>query len=192
MSETMTGAELQTLREACGMSRDDLAGRAGVQARTVKHWEHGRSGVPADVAELVRKVDAIVSSASAQALQALDNATRHADAAPADLVLLRYASAEDLARYRPDMAGQAPGVHGAIVARVRLGAMLSPWLRACAVRIVWMRADEYEAWRAARSLPDGEITRAQWAAAEVDNQASAHRGDQPPARTSRADSGGMP
>ena len=56
-NHTITGAELQTLREAAGLSRDALAELAQVQARTVKHWET-RTGaaVPADVAAIVTRL----------------------------------------------------------------------------------------------------------------------------------------
>ena len=67
-TEHMTGAELQTLREACHLSRDELAALAGVQARTLKHWENGRAGVPGDVADLVRSMDARVSRAAREVL----------------------------------------------------------------------------------------------------------------------------
>lgn len=177
----MTGAELQTLREACGMSRDELAGLADVQARTIKHWEGGRAGVPADVADLVRKLDAMASLSAHEALQAVRDATEQAGQAPADLALLRYQSADDLARYRADMAGMPAGLHGAIVNRVRLSLPWCTGLERVAVRVAWMRPADYEAWRAALGLDDGEATRSQWAAEQVAAQAIPHRADQPPA-----------
>lgn len=89
MSDNMTGAELQTLREACNLTRENLGELAGVAARTIKHWEHGRSGVPADVADLIRRLDATVSIAANGALRAIKDAAATAGAYPADIVLLR-------------------------------------------------------------------------------------------------------
>jgi DNA-binding transcriptional regulator YiaG len=54
---TMTGAELQCMREACAVSREELADLVGVQSRTVKHWESGRATVPADVAAIMTSID---------------------------------------------------------------------------------------------------------------------------------------
>lgn len=62
----LTGAELQTLRENANMPREDLAELAGVQARTIKHWESGRAGVPSDVADLVRCIDQTIDAAAQQ------------------------------------------------------------------------------------------------------------------------------
>ena len=178
--DTMTGAELQTLRESCGLSREELASLAHVQARTVKHWENGRAGVPSDVATLVTRLDDSVTQAVQQARQALQDLAKWPGSTPADLVLLRYASAEDLARYRPDMAGMPPGVHGAIVGRLRTSLQWLSGFDAVPVRIVWMQPEAYEPWRAACRMADSETTRSQWAAQQVAVQAPPHRADQPP------------
>jgi len=192
-AEHMTGAELQTLREACNLSREELASLAGVQARTVKHWENGRAGVPGDVAALVLGLDAMILKTATQAgdaIKQLQNAARpitlrrvgeedsifYPAGAPADLVLLRYHSAEDLDRYRADMAGLPASVHAAIVGRVRLLAQAL----GVPARVVWFDAEAYEAWRAVAKLPDTETTRTQWAAGQVATQALPHRADQPP------------
>lgn len=175
--ERMTGAELQTLRESCNLSREDFAGLAGVQSRTVKHWESGCAGVPADVAHLVNTIDGAINAAADQARAHLEQLTRQNDQAPADIVLIRYRSNEDLHQYRPDMQSLPACVHGAIVNRMRQEA------RAIGMpaRIVWMEPEQYNPWRAACHLPDTESTRAAWAAQQVDAQAMPHRGDQPPA-----------
>lgn len=174
--DPITGAELQTLREACCLTRDELGELAGVAARTIKHWESGRAGVPADVAALVQRLDATIQQAADQGAHAMAQAIARQGTAPAEVVLIRYRSADDLAAYRPDMAGQPASVHGAIVQR------LAATLRATGrpVRIVWMDLDDYEAWRAAHGLADLESTRAAWAADQVQHQAKAHRADQPP------------
>ena len=176
--DPITGAELQTLREACNLTREELGELAGVAARTVKHWENGRAGVPADVAALVQRLDATIQQAADNGARVVAQASdSHGGTAPADVVLMRYRSADDLAIYRPDMAGHPASVHGAIVQR------LAATLRATGqpVRIVWMDLDDYEAWRAAQDLPDTEATRATWAADQVQAQSMPHRGDQPPA-----------
>ena len=174
----LTGAELQTLREACHLGRDDLGALCDVAARTVKHWENGRAGVPADVADLVARLDATIQRAADQGSESIRQAMRHQDGtAPADVVLMRYRTPEDLARYRPDMVGAPPCAHGAIVARLRAQALA---LGVAAVRVVWMETDAYESWRSQRQQPDTEATRAAWAADQVQAQAMPHRGDQPP------------
>ena len=61
----MTGAELQCLRDACGLDRDQLAERVGVQGRSIKHWEMRSNGVPADVATLVLELEAQISKEAA-------------------------------------------------------------------------------------------------------------------------------
>ena len=176
--DPLTGAELQTLREACGLSRDELGALAGVAARSVKHWEHGRSGVPGDVADLMRRLDATIERASLQAVDVYAQAiARHGGAGvPDDVVLIRYRDADALARYRSDMAGQTAGVHGAIVQRVA-HALRQRWQL---VRVVWMVPADYEAWRTRTGQHDTEATRAAWAADQIQHQARAHRADQPP------------
>ena len=54
-TDYMTGAELQALREACGLDRDQFGEMCGVQGRSIKYWEMGQTnhGVPADVEALV-------------------------------------------------------------------------------------------------------------------------------------------
>jgi transcriptional regulator with XRE-family HTH domain len=185
--DNMTGAELQTLREACHMSRDDLAGLVGVQARTVKHWENGRSGVPGDVAAVVRSIDQNATDMARHALGEL--LAMQAQAAPGqvvDLVLLRYRSAADLHRCHPSLKGLPEGAQGCIVARIRQAlAMAAPGSTtapdvAVRVRVVWFNPDEFEAWRHAHRLINDEGARSAWAAQALPAQALPHRGDQPP------------
>ena len=174
--DPLTGAELQTLREACNLTREELGDLAGVAARTVKHWEHGRAGVPADVAELVQRLDATIQQAADQGAHAMAQAITRQGTAPADVVLIRYRDADHLARYRPDMAGQPAGVQGAIVQRVAQALRQRGQL----VRVIWMQPDAYEAWRVQHNQPDSEPTRATWAADQMAAQALPHRADQPP------------
>lgn len=142
-ADHMTGAELATWREFAGLSREDLAHLAGVQPRTVKHWESGRAGVPADVQAIAQQAAYAVRTAAAHALRVIDqqaraaapaagrtmplssqpDSTAHATpgATPGDVVLMRYRTDEDLHRHRPDMRGMPCGMHGAIVREVCAG-----------------------------------------------------------------------
>jgi DNA-binding transcriptional regulator YiaG len=184
----ITGAELQTLREACNLSREDFAELADVQARTVKHWENGRSGVPADVSALALKLDTTLTEATAHALDTIKRAHLAAGTAPADLALVRYRTAHDLrTNYshagQPSPAGDMPPeLHAAIVGRVRLVARHLPQWAALPMRVVWFEPADYAAWLASTSNTDTSESRAAWAALQVAPQAIPHRADQPPAR----------
>lgn len=175
-----TGAELQTQREALHLTRDDLATLAGVQARTVKHWESGRAGVPADVAELLNRMETAIHQASASHAEHVARMIRSAGHAPADVVLIRYRTTEDLERFQPEMKGFPAGAHAAMVQRLAEALRSSHHIRP---RIVWMDAEAYTAWRHAApdQRPDNSATRAQWAAeVALPAQAMPHRADQPP------------
>lgn len=174
--DPLTGAELQTLREACGLSRDELGQLVDVQARTIKHWENGRASVPADVAELVQRLDDTLQTAAQHAIAAYSSGA----APPAGVVLIRYASAEDMHRYRPELSKLPASVHGAIIGRVRAALRHLPGLADQPARVVWLDAPAYDTWRAAAQLPDSEATRQAWAAGQVQTQAIPHRADQPP------------
>ena len=67
MSEYMIGAELQCLREACGLNRDQFGALCGVQGRSIKYWEMSQSnhGVPADVTALIQELAAKVDAMAA-------------------------------------------------------------------------------------------------------------------------------
>lgn len=157
----MTGAELRTLRDSLGLSAEQIAVMAGVKGRTVQRWEVDDWPVPQDVAELLQRLDTLLERAVLGAVDGLQQARERAGALPAETVMLRYRSAEDLARYRPDMAELPPAVHGALVDRVRLAfARLN-----VASRIVWMDAAAYEAWRGKRR--DSDALRSQWAAEQI-------------------------
>lgn len=69
-TDNMTGAELQAMREACGLDRDQFGEMCGVQGRSVKYWEM-RSGVPADVANLVLEIEAKVKADTEATLKRL-------------------------------------------------------------------------------------------------------------------------
>lgn len=187
-TDTITGAELQTLREACGLTREDFADLAGVQARTVKHWENGRAGVPGDVAALISRIDRATGYGANALLQQAADAAPSSGGEAARVVLLRY-SAEEAARYPAGgelarlgrLSGtQSAALRGAMVNRAGLGLPWMPGYECFAVRVVWMHGEAYEAWRAAQGLTDSEATRAAWAVGQVAAQARPHRSDQPP------------
>lgn len=180
-NDNMTGAELQTLREGLHLTRDDLAGLAGVQARTVKHWENGRSGVPDDVASMVQRLDMLATLAAREVIDTLTASTGKNGAK----VLYRYRSAEDFSRYEPSLNKIMPvSVHAATVARAQLGLQLlapDPARAVQIVRVVWFDVAGFEAWRSANQQPNTQATRQQWAAQALPAQAMPHRADQPPA-----------
>jgi DNA-binding transcriptional regulator YiaG len=151
----MTGAELQTLRETCGLTRDELATLADVQARTVKHWETRPGGVPADVARLISELESAMRQAVIAQTEAalLAHAPRGKDT---PVILVRYREAQDI----PAAAWgtMPPSMQGAAILRIRL-ALLS---RGYLVRVIWHDADCTD--------PHETLTR----------QASGHRADQPP------------
>lgn len=196
----LTGAELQTLREAAGLSRDALAGLANVQARTVKHWEtRTGSAVPADVAAIARQAADWVLQAAREGLRAVMLQTHGgpmaagvASALPSamangaaprhdapEVVLIRYREADHL-HARERAQGLRADVHGAMVARLALD------LRANGLRprVVWFDPDRFAHWaREVQGLPPGHDTpdaRAAWAAHAIDSQAIPHASDQPP------------
>lgn len=154
----MTGAELRTLRDSIGLSAEELARLVGVRDRTIRRWEAGEWTVPEPVAEQVRALDAQIERAVAGTVEALQDAQERAQEPPAEIVLVRYRTEDDLAKYRPDMAALPPSVHGALIDRVRLAAERL----GVPVRIVWMDREDYEAWRGRRR--DTEAMRAAWAA----------------------------
>ena len=177
--EYMTGAELQTLREACGLSRDTLGLICSVQARTVKHWEGGRSGVPDDVAQAVRQVARWVAVESAALAASIE---REAAAGAAPAVLVRYREAAEMpAKLRA--AGVLPEVHGAMLARAACWRLAG--LQDRGPRVVWFEPAPYFEWlHAAGHKPgdDSEQLRSQWATLRaLSAQAMPPRGDQPPA-----------
>jgi DNA-binding XRE family transcriptional regulator len=189
-TQHMTGAELQTLREACNLGRDEFAELVRVEARTVKHWENGRAGVPADVAAVVERLDQSISQAVSAGLVALRDLRARAKPGSAegtgggsalgDMVLIRYRTAHDLAKYQPDMRGLPLGAHGAIVQRFRQSLRYLPGFDGVPVRVVWMDTPAYEAWRAACRMDNTPATLSAWADEQIAIQAIPHRGDQPP------------
>lgn len=193
----MTGAELQTLREAAGLSREALAELAQVQPRTVKHWEtRAGAAVPADVAAIVQAAAAWVLQASREGLRAamlqahggpmaagvagaLAGIFQVRDDAP-EVVLVRYRDTDHL--HAQDRAqGLRADVQGAMVARL----VLDLQAHGMRPRVVWFDPEAFAHWVAdVQGLPAGHDTpaaRAAWAAQAIEAQARPHAADQPPA-----------
>lgn len=190
----MTGAELQTLREAAGLSREALAELVGVQARTVKHWESGRAGVPADVAAMAhhwaqwtRQTAQAMHQAAREWLRQFEPVQVHhlgdpeprtlAATAPGPVVMVRHQQTEDM--HRAERArGARADCHGAAVAQ----AVQRLALDGVAARVVWFDAASFASWCQANSADDTPAARTAWAqAAALPAQAIPPRGDQPPA-----------
>lgn len=174
-----TGAELQTLREAAGLTREALAELAHVEARTVKHWETRKgAAVPADVAAIVNDAARWVGTAARLALQQIATS----DHKPAEVVLIRYREAEHM--HPADRArGLRPDIHGAMLARLVLD-LAADGIRP---RVVWFDPGAYLAWQlqnlpeAGGPLNDTPEARAAWASWTINADAIPHPGDQPPA-----------
>lgn len=81
--------------------------------------------MPQDAAKELQRLDALVERAVLGAVDGLQ-AAQERSGAPQDVMLVRYRTADDLARYRPDMAPYPPCVHGALIDRVRLALDASP------------------------------------------------------------------
>ena len=170
--EYTTGAELQTLREAAGLSRDALADLVGVQARTVKHWENGRAGVPADVAAVAQHWAQWVRKASTR----LHAQAMHTPAQ--NVVFMRYRETAHMPAWCCTADNRHAEAHGAAVAQ----AVQRLALDGVAARVVWFDPAAYGAWIDAQRLADTPDMRAHWAAGQaLPSQAVPARGDQPPA-----------
>ncbi len=161
----MTPAELKTLCESLRLNDQALAALTGVRDRTVRKWSSGAiHSIPADVAELLRRLDGRIASAAYEAVDAYAAAAEH-HAGPGTVVLLRYRPA-DMARYRPDLLADAGGLqnvaaalHAALVDRIRQGVERLGGT----VRITWMEAEAYDAWRDGAGRRDDDASRAAWA-----------------------------
>lgn len=162
----MTPAELKTLREACGLSLPNLAAMSGVQERTARYWESGQSAVPADVSDMISKLDLQLTIAANQAVHVIaEHARAHPDQQLTDIVLVRYKNDADLHRFRPDMQGLPTTCHAAIIYRTRAALQDAD----IPTRIVYMQPEAYTAWLGKRK--DTEPTRAEWAALQIPESA---------------------
>ena len=197
--EYTTGAELQTLREAAGLSREAMADLVGVQSRTVKHWEHGRAGVPADVAQVATDAAEWVTLA-ARRMWLQGRQTHHgrpagrtlADygqggdlaaleilpaIAPAQVVMLRYSETRHMQRADLE-SGAIADTHGAAVVRAVQNLRTLDDIPA---RVVWFDTASFASWCQAHHADDTPAARQAWAEREaLPAQAVPARGDQPP------------
>lgn len=153
-SDYMTGAELQCLREACGLDRDQLGALCGVQGRSIKYWEMGASnhGVPADVAAMVIDIEDSVNKATA-------------------LLIQHYAGRSDVAV----LMRTGDAVSNEVASRV----FLELRKRGQDVRIVAFDIKDFRQWLDETRGRDTPATRQQWANLAVAAQAKPHRTDQP-------------
>lgn len=147
----MTGAELQALRESCGLDRAQFGELCGVQGRSIKYWEMGQSnhGVPADVSALVLQLEEDIS-------------------AEAD---------RQIAQWKPGTVMMRSGnaMHNEIASRV----FLEMRKRGQDVRIVAFDLKAFREWIDAAKGRDTPASRQQWAKLAVKQQAKPHRADQP-------------
>lgn len=165
--QRITGAELQTLRESAGLTREALAELMGVEARSVKHWEtRTTASVPDEAAQIVRHAAQWVASTAREALADLLRQ-------PGGLVaLVRY---RETAHLPPSAraTGLRADVHGAMVAR-----LFSDSLSAgVACRVVWFDAAHYRQWLNTQhpQHADTEALRSEWARAAVEIQSQPRR-----------------
>jgi DNA-binding XRE family transcriptional regulator len=175
----LTGAELQSMREGAGLSREALAQLVGVQARTIKHWENGRAGVPDDVAHVAAKAAQRVATA-AHRLRMQARRTHHGTPGfsetawgpdgephhlqigqatpPAPVVLMRYRETEHM-HHTEAAAGFTADTHGAAVAQALQGLSLDN----VPTRVVWFDHAAYASWIDAQRLADTPAMRQHWA-----------------------------
>jgi len=153
MTEKMSGAHLQTLREMLHLSREELADLVSVQTRTIKHWEKGRADVPHDVAETIQAMRHQVEALSSQAIATSHQLQSESMMQPADIVVLRYHNLAELRQAWPDWSLPL-GLHACLIGRLMAAAP--------GVRIVGFDAQAYADWRAGRQ--DTPAMRAAWAA----------------------------
>jgi DNA-binding XRE family transcriptional regulator len=157
----ITGAELQVFRNISGLTRAEFGGLVGVEARTVKFWENGRAGVPADVADRAQHL----AGHARQLVEA------YLDAETIALVLFK--DQNDLAQAIPDESGMPFQCHNAAV------------YAACAVldhvRVVWFDRTLYSAFLIEEATtPSDYPVLTRWALTTVPAQALAFKADQPP------------
>lgn len=156
----MTAAEFRTLTESLGLTAEAAARIMSVRPRTIRRWQAGEWPVPEDAAATLQALDARLETVVEAAVQQVDAATAEMGVAPDEVVMVRYLSADDLARYRPDMADLPLATHGAMLDRLRVAL----GRRGVAVRLVYMMPDVYDGWLKSRRVSDSEAMRAAWAA----------------------------
>lgn len=150
-TDYMTGAELQALREACGLDRDQFGEMCGVQGRSIKYWEMGQTnhGVPADVEALVTELATKVDAATATQLAAWK---------PGQYLLRTSNAMQNQVISRVFRALRQQGHH---------------------VRIVSLDFKAFNDWMRSNNKRDTPEARQEWARRALKEQAKQHRQDQP-------------
>ena len=188
----MTGAELQTYREAAGLTREALGELVEVAARTVKHWETREgAAVPADVQAIARSAAQWVREAAAELLARELERQRKGESYQVHHIGEQFPrlipglamGAPVLIRYREtahmpasDRAqGVRADVHGAMVARLTMGLADS----GTAARVVWFDPLAFDTWRSQGNQADTPNTRAVWAAQTARRAPTAPRHSRP-------------
>ena len=163
--QTMTGAELDTLRRACGWEREDLADLCQVQTRTIKHWQSGRAAVPDQVARFVRAQALWLQELTARTLreyaQVLEQARADKLGAPLEVVLVRYKDHAHIVGGN-GLETLTPPLHAALTLRV----MLALQAQGLEVRLVWFDPVAFDEWAKRQGVGDSQANRAAWAAGE--------------------------
>jgi len=156
-SKFLTAAELKTIRESCGLTVPDFASLVGVDERTLRYWESGKTAPKtADIYDLLLGVNDRIEVCVAQAVQQV-KAIIAAHGKPAEIALLRYRENADLWHYLPDWRPLPCTCHGAMLARTR-SALADLHV---ATKIVYLDVPRYVAWLNGRA--DNSALRAEWA-----------------------------
>ncbi|MDO4888148.1 MAG: DUF1870 family protein [Actinomycetaceae bacterium] len=93
--DRMPGVELQTVREALGLTSEALARLLRVNARTVRAWEAGRDPIPYRVRSEVEALEAYTAECVEHVVQAL------LDSRDPEAAIVVYRSDEQLHAARP-------------------------------------------------------------------------------------------
>lgn len=109
----MTPAEYRTLREACGLSKQDAATFHNVAPRTIEHWEAGKNPVPDGVAEELRLLDLNINAAVQHKLDRLPAFSSEAK----PFMLKRHRTAEEYVGSRHHRLGLPFACDGVVAAR---------------------------------------------------------------------------
>lgn len=92
----MDPGELQTVREALGLTTVALAGMLGVRDDTYRRWESGREPIPVRVSDEVQVVEEYTARAVDEVVAALQDAR--------DPAVVVYRTDAEMHAARPDMS----------------------------------------------------------------------------------------
>ena len=115
----MTSAEYKTIREACGLSQQAAASYHNVALRTVQHWEEGRNGIPAGVADEIRRLDAQIERSVIETIELYED-VRTSHGTSDTVALVRHRTSESYSGSRPDREGLLFPCHAALIGRTRI------------------------------------------------------------------------